>query len=200
MRLCRPVRGPGRGAATPARLPSDIGCLHTQEKQALIGLKDKGTWHSQSAVKSLFQRGGGHHGVCRSVVLQGRTALHRNSCFLKTWCHWLVFSFIYFIIYADHWACPLCLYTILFLFFILFLMNSPVKTQPPIVCSPGYWCCQSCSFLIPLLVWDNDWLYIIKLFCLILVSGDLTSLASESFVKKVFLDSLTHFKWVSQKL
>ncbi|CAB1439805.1 unnamed protein product [Pleuronectes platessa] len=33
MRLCRPVRGPGRGAATPARLPSDIGCLRALQKQ-----------------------------------------------------------------------------------------------------------------------------------------------------------------------
>lgn len=31
MRLCRPVRGPESGAATPALLPTDFGCLHMQK-------------------------------------------------------------------------------------------------------------------------------------------------------------------------
>ncbi len=81
MRLCWPVRGPWRGAATLDRLPSDIGCLHTQQKQVLIGLKDKRSWHPQSAVKSLFEKGSGHLAVCRAEFLQERIVLWGWICF-----------------------------------------------------------------------------------------------------------------------
>ncbi|MEQ2266490.1 Calcium-activated potassium channel subunit alpha-1, partial [Xenotaenia resolanae] len=68
MNLCRPVRGPERGAATLALLASDIGCLSMKKKLGLNSLKDKLTRHLESAVKLLSQK---RRKILFSVSLQG---------------------------------------------------------------------------------------------------------------------------------
>lgn len=75
MRLRRPVRGPQRRAATPARLPSDIGCLAARRKRVPIGLEDE-RGRRQSTVKPLIEEPLRRSGVRRSAALRLTANVH----------------------------------------------------------------------------------------------------------------------------